>query len=273
MTPGTATPPAFSFSQSSLQDYADCPRRFQLRYLERLSYPAVESEPALENERRQREGQLFHRLVQQHRIGLPADRLTPLASTPHLQRWWSNYVGQDFGLDGCELHTELTVSAMLASHRLLAKYDLVAVRPDGKIMIYDWKTYEKRPKDEWMERRLQTRVYRLLMVRAGAALNGGRKVEPGQVEMIYWYASHPDEPYRFAYSPALYRQDEKYLAAMLGEIDSDRQFDLTPDERKCAYCPYRSYCARGVQAGENDDWETDWSASEMNFEQVQEIEY
>ncbi|NCT22292.1 PD-(D/E)XK nuclease family protein, partial [bacterium] len=59
----------FTFSQSSLQDYADCPRRFQLRYIEQLAWPAVETEPALENERRQQEGLLFHRLAQQHLIG------------------------------------------------------------------------------------------------------------------------------------------------------------------------------------------------------------
>ena len=68
----SSLPDRFTFSQSSLQDYTDCPRRFQLRYIEQLKWPAVESEPVLDNERRQQEGQLFHRLVQQHRIGLPA---------------------------------------------------------------------------------------------------------------------------------------------------------------------------------------------------------
>lgn len=55
----------FTFSQSSLQDYFDCPRRFELRYIDRLNWPAVEAEPALENERRLREGTYFHRLAQQ----------------------------------------------------------------------------------------------------------------------------------------------------------------------------------------------------------------
>ena len=68
---GQSTLPfGFVFSQSSLQDYNDCPRRFQLRYIEKLHWPAVEMEPALENEHRQQEGQLFHRLVQQHIIGI-----------------------------------------------------------------------------------------------------------------------------------------------------------------------------------------------------------
>jgi hypothetical protein len=78
-------------SQSSLQDYTDCERRFQLRYLDRLAYPAEESEPALENERHMREGELFHRLVQQHLLGIPVERLSGLANTASLLRWWENF--------------------------------------------------------------------------------------------------------------------------------------------------------------------------------------
>ncbi|MEW5828170.1 MAG: PD-(D/E)XK nuclease family protein, partial [Chloroflexota bacterium] len=85
-------PDLLTYSQSSLQDYADCPRRFQLRYLDRLKWPGVETEPALENEMRQLEGQVFHRLVQQHLVGIPAGRLEKLANTPNLSRWWDNYL-------------------------------------------------------------------------------------------------------------------------------------------------------------------------------------
>lgn len=82
-------------SQSSLQDYTDCARRFQLRYLERLSYPAVESEPALENEKHLREGEFFHRLVQQHLIGVPGEQVGRLANTDNLKRWWANFINSE----------------------------------------------------------------------------------------------------------------------------------------------------------------------------------
>jgi len=36
-------PTGFRFSQASLQDYVDCPQRFQLRYLAALQWPAVEA--------------------------------------------------------------------------------------------------------------------------------------------------------------------------------------------------------------------------------------
>ncbi len=219
--------PSFIFSQSSLQDYADCPRRFQLRYIEQLSWPAIETEPLLENERRQQEGQLFHRLVQQHLIGLPVEKLTPQATSPDLARWWENYLNASL-VDPGGLNIELVLTAPVGNFRLLAKYDLVCVDPTGKAIIYDWKTSRKRPKDEWMAARLQTRVYPALMVRAGAGLNGGIPFRPEQVEMVYWYADFPAEPVRFPYSAAQYQHDWDAITGMVNEIANHRLFPTEP---------------------------------------------
>ena len=147
-----------SLSQSSLQDYNDCPRRFELRYLQHLAYPAIETEPALENEKHQREGEYFHRLVQQYFIGLPEEQIAKLANTENLKRWWDHFINNK---DLTELknlqtvRTEVTLSAPLGSFRLVAKFDLIA-SDGGKFHIYDWKTYRKRPKSEFLAARWQT---------------------------------------------------------------------------------------------------------------------
>ncbi len=170
----SSLPTGFIFSQASLQDYTDCPRRFQLRYMEQLKWPAVESEPALENERRQLEGQLFHRMVQQYSLGIPPGKILSQVSSPDLHRWWDNFIQHPIGLPTHSRHTELSLSAPLGGkYRLTAKYDLVAIQPGNDIQIFDWKTYFKRPKDEFLVNRWQTRVYRLLMVEAGRLLFGG----------------------------------------------------------------------------------------------------
>src|SRR5215211_7028844 len=161
-----------TLSQSSLQDYMDCARRFKLRYLDRLSYPAVETEPSLENEKHQQEGEYFHRLIQQHLIGISAEQIGRLANTPNLQRWWSSWQEFSKGQDLGRTYSETTLSAPLGKYRLLAKYDLISVK-DGKTTIYDWKTYRKRPRNEWLAARMQTRVYRAMVVQAGAHLNDG----------------------------------------------------------------------------------------------------
>ncbi len=266
-------PPSFTFSQSSLQDYADCPRRFELRYLRQLQWPAVESEPALENERRQQEGQFFHRLVQQHLLGIPAEKLTPLASTPDLRRWWDNFLSHPISLSGYTKYTEISLSAPLGGFRLLAKYDLLAIRPAQQALIYDWKTYAKRPRNEWMAARLQTRVYRALLVRAGARLNAGAPIPPEQVEMVYWYADYPSEPARFPYTPGQYERDWAGLEKLAAEIAAADDFPPTEDEKRCLFCVYRSYCARGVRAGQGEAAESELTEPEINLEQIQEIAF
>lgn len=266
--------PGFAFSQSSLQDYSECPRRFQLRFIEQLQWPAVETEPVLENERRQQDGQLFHRMVQQHLIGLPIEKLTPLAKPPDLSRWWENYLSTKFNLEGYTLHAELTLVAPVGTFRLLAKYDLIAVNHGQRSVIYDWKTTHKRPRDEWMAARFQTRVYRAMLVQAGDTLNGGNPIAPDQIEMIYWYADHPTEPARFPYNDTQYKRDWETLTNLITEISNHRHFPLTEDEKKCSFCPYRSYCNRGGKAGTLDDLaEIVPTNSEINFEQIAEIEY
>jgi len=264
-----------TLSQSSLQDYTDCPRRFQLRYLEKLSYPAVESEPALENEKHQQEGEYFHRLVQQSLIGIPQEQIAKLANTSNLQRWWSNW--QDFRslVDFESLHTEVTLSAPLGNFRLLAKYDLIVIN-NGKAIIYDWKTYRKRPRNEWLTTRMQTRVYRALLVHAGVHLNNGKPFEPEQIEMVYWFADFPDEPARFMYTFAQYKRDWDTLTKLAEEIQTVSSYPLTDDRQKCVFCSYRSYCERGTRAGDAEQAEAEMEAEELfdvNFEQIGEIAF
>ena len=284
-------PEQFAFSQSSLQDYFDCPRRFQLRYLDKLIYPAAETEPAMENERHQQEGQYFHRLAQQYLLGIPTEKLARLANTPDLRRWWENFIHAQ-NLTGLKelsgLYPEVTLSAPLGNLRLVAKYDLIALTQDEKIVIYDWKTYRKRPRNEWLSARWQTRVYRALLVAAGTQINGGKPIVPERCEMVYWFSNFPDDPARFPYNEAGYKRDWDALTRLTEDIQSaasryhplkkerDSPYPLTDDRQKCAYCPYRSYCDRGIQAGDMDAIEAEMEAEslfDVNFEQIGEIEF
>ncbi len=272
----------FEFSQSSLQDFKDCQRRFQLRYIQRLAWPALQAEPARENERHIQRGERFHRMVQQYLLGVPAERLERIAQADedeNLLRWWQNFSTVIPPLLVGTRHVEVTLSApVLDSYRLAAKYDLVMSSAGSKIIIYDWKTSIRRPRAEVLRQRLQTRVYRYLMVRAGKQFNGGRDVTPEQVEMIYWFAE-PDQPReRIPYSLAMYQEDETYLNGLITEIRSlpPDGFRMAPDEGACRFCVYRSLCERGVEAGAQAETEADWEGNpqtslDFDLEQIGEI--
>jgi hypothetical protein len=281
-------PPGFQFSQRSLQDYADCQRRFQLRYLEQLAWPAVESEPLSEHESQMQAGAAFHRLVQRFLVGIPAERLSAMlasssSSTSNLQRWWKNFLQYSNIVPAGRQLVEASLSAPLQRYRLLAKYDLVrwGGDPDSlSVKIYDWKTSLRRPTRQWLEHRLQTRVYPYLLAQAGNAIIRDHPLNPGQIEMVYWFAEQPQEPQVFAYSAEQFQADHDYLLGLVDEIAalSGADFHLTADESKCKYCTYRSLCDRGISAGRIDPRELmdDSPGSEdfeLDFDQVAEIEF
>ena len=263
----------FTFSQSSLQDYADCPRRFHLRYLDRLVWPAAEAEPISENEARQRAALMFHRLVQQAALGLPVEKLTAMATSPDLARWWRNYAMSGPDLSGFVLHPEKMLAAPIRDRRLVCKYDLLAIGA-GKAVIFDWKTYAKRPSDEWLAARWQTRVYRAMLVKAGAELNSGGPFDPADVSMVYWYAEHPSEPARFPYDEHQFKRDWAAIETHVAEIAQAHEFPLMEDPRRCRFCTYRSLCDRGAGAGPWREAEADDTQDanlELDSEQIGEI--
>ena len=151
-------PRDFQFSQSSLQDFETCPRRFELRYLRRLRWPAVETEPVERAERLAQRGADFHRLVHQHLIGLDEALLTDYAQNldAELQVWWTRYLShRPEQLTTATIYPELTLSAPLRGYRLQARFDVLARQSDGTFLIIDWKTSLKKPTRTVLARRVQ----------------------------------------------------------------------------------------------------------------------
>ncbi len=280
-------PEGFVFSQSSLQDYVDCQRRFQLRHLLRLAWPAVEAEPYLENERRMDQGALFHKVVRQYLTGVPEAEIgKSLASDEVLRNWWENFLTEvkDGGLgmivDPANHHyEEITLSMPVDRFRLLAQYDLLVIQPGGKLTIFDWKTSQNHPKRKWLADRLQTHVYPCVVVEAAPSLSGEKTVDPAQVEMVYWFTNQPEQPEKFAYTAKEFQEDKRFLATLIATIDHKNEavYPLTTDVRRCLYCTYRSLCNRGTtpgQVAQIEEWQESSSEEEisLDFDQIGEIE-
>jgi hypothetical protein len=298
-------PPGFHFSQGSLQDFVDCPRRFQLRYIQQRAWPASISEPALEHERRVLQGAIFHRFVQQHLAGISAGRIQEMmdepafaAANPDLSAWWQNYRSADpAGINdpslACRRYVEAPLSIPLGQFRLIARYDLLQIYPQegetaGRAVILDWKTSRRKDRRQNLLRSLQTRVYRYVLVLAGQSLFpaglpaavAGSRLKPEQVEMVYWFAGFPDEPERIPYSPDQYEDDDSTLRSLISDITSrtEHDFPMTLAEKRCLYCVYRSLCERGLAAGAFDDMEendgTDPAeAGDIDLTHIEEIAF
>lgn len=269
-------PDDFVFSQSSLQDYLDCPRRFELRYLMQQRFPAPEVDDMMEHERRMTLGQRFHQLVQQHQAGIPTEVFEQYIDDPELRTWFGHYLASGLGSSG-ERRAEVALTIPLGAFTLTAKFDLVAIA-DHRARIVDWKTGQYLPKPDALRQRLQTVVYRYVLATDGATLNRGQTLAPAQIEMVYWYAAHQGKTITIPYSDAEYAADEARLLALVDDINTRPDFPLTPDIQKCRFCVYRSLCNRGITAGtlaDYDNHEDNEGLSDFTFDldQIAEIEF
>jgi len=162
---------------------------------------------------------------------------------------------------------EVSLSIPFGAHRMIAKYDLLATG-DGSAVIIDWKTERRRPDRASLSRRLQTRVYRYVLAKSDPSLR------PESIEMVYWFAEYPSDPEVLVYDSAQLAADDDYLHGLVAEIERRAEdiWPLTPDERKCRFCTYRSLCERGVVAGvaEADPIDVDL---EIDLEEIDEIAY
>lgn len=264
-----------------MQDFQTCPRRFKLRYLEKLRWPAIESEPIQESERLARLGREFHRLVNQHLVGVEADILTAYLQNGDaaLQTWWQHYLDyRPASLATAQLYPELALSTPLRGYRLAAQLDLLVIQPDGTHLIIDWKTARRKPSREQLARHIQTRVYPYVLASTGGALGQKAHVDPASVQMMYWYTHFPDEPELFEYSEALFRRDEQFLSDLIEQVKHSH-FPLVASEKPCVHCVYRSYCERGAKAGalaeivEEVEAEESLDVLSLDWEQIAEIQF
>ena len=249
-------PDDFVFSQSSLQAYVDCKRRFWLAYLNRVAWPAPPASPVGEYEQLMRLGADFHRAVQRSEEGIIANagpRAFPLEGW---LRAYREHRPDDLPADcvQAEVALETPVDAGGETRRLLAKYDLIAGDSDRTVIV-DWKTGAKVTRPAILQQKMQTSVYPYVLVEASHALPWG-PVRPDQVEMRYWFSAAPDQTVAFAYSAAQHAANRERIVRLVEEIlagERPADFPKAPDSantRKyvCGFCSYRGLCDRGVEA-------------------------
>ena len=271
--------PQFQFSQSSLQDYIECPRRFELRYILKVKWPAPITEPVIEFEHHIQQGIAFHQMVQQHLSAVPFDNISASAADPDLDFWWKNFQRilptQKYSGD---TYPEYRLSIPFLGFRLVAQYDLIILDHSGDAVIFDWKTSRVHPKPKKVLNKVQSRLYPFLLVEAGLQ---SAHILPEQIKMIYWYPNFPAQPDEISYAPTQYQKDKQFIQETVENIlgTSHGMFELTPDIQRCSFCNFRSLCNRGEKAGninalEDEDFTTGPDHPlDLDFNSIPEISF
>ena len=237
-------PSNFVFSQSSLQTFDYCPRRFYLRYLKKLVWPAqMVSE---HNQTKDRDaGVRFHQLIHQYFIGIELETLQKIAnydSDSRMADWFKNFLQSPYANLPGSLYPEQSFQTEIAGYQLIAKVDLLQIH-DNQIKIYDWKTSQKLPKASSLLKQAQSKVYPLVISRAIAP-------KSQKLSLIYWEANLPDQTIGLESTEADWQKFENEISKQILEISNlkEEEFVMTDDRQKCGWCEYRSFCHRAVSA-------------------------
>lgn len=269
----SALPAYFRFSQSSLSTFAECQRRFWLRYVRRIEWPAPLTDQLDEWEKAIARGQLFHHWAQQDGLGLAVDEWALTHEDERLVQWWKNYRHHPpQGFPSGTVFSEVQLSLPLGAYRVVAKFDRVVCADDGRVFIVDWKTGRRKPQQLEYVANWQTLVYRYVMAEAGVELNGGRAIEPEQITLLYWHAQYPDALEPISYSAQEHERAREDLLKAMQAIAARKavedDFPQTEDWGACKRCVYSALCERGRERTE--EW--DIADEDISWQELPEAE-
>lgn len=204
-------------------------------------------------------GELFHRLVLWHDLGLDTSLILQSAGDPVLEAQWAAYQSFRDALSagGVAVQHDQSLVARCAGYSVLAKIDALVVDPTGGVTIYDWKTAEHpnriRLSDSQQSKVYPYVVWEALRHRPGATLTG-----PAQIRLVYWFPSRPNEPLEIPYSPERLTTGSAWLAALLSTITSDSTFEMTSDRTRCQQCEYIAHCGVKPEDGHLAELDEDY---------------
>jgi len=265
------------FSARSMQDFLECPRRFELRYMLQQSWPAPVTEPVLLYEERIRVGNEFHRIIQKYLIGIELNRLLGASVSPEIDQWLNAFHSFFTQLQFRTYFSELPLIMPFNNMFFRGVVDFAGLKSDNKLLIADWKTtFHPRRKDTILKS-IQSILYPFMIFECRDTVFPGWKGKPEDLKMIYWFADQPEEVISLDYSQKIHKKNSEILNMLVETIGQTEpgSFQKTDDTKKCIYCEYRSLCERGDKAGPihelEDEIDLDLLITGLNFDDVMEI--
>ena len=254
------------FSASSLKTYQTCQLKFKRRYIDGLFWPDdwVKDQ---EKKEMQKLGQLFHTLAERYYLrGRMVDSKEVI--NEQLVQWLERLVEFRPYNEQDQFLPEQRLQMDDGGLKILAKYDLLQIIDNQRVVIYDWKTYKNNSQPSFLKRSLQTIIYRYLLLAAGDEYFTDGNLAPEDITLIYWNPRFPDDSIEFPYSEEQFLKDKRKIKSLVEQIKATNygvndDVLATSDQTNCLYCEYRPIChgepALEIEPKEEDlDLMEDW---------------
>jgi CRISPR/Cas system-associated exonuclease Cas4 (RecB family) len=219
-------------SQSSLNLWQACPRKFQHQVLDNFHLPS-------ELNMKMEQGSRFHLLMQQRELGLDITDLA--ASDPQLQNWIEAFEhNPPVTIEG-DRYSEHLRTHRLCTNILTAIYDLL-ILGTNQAQILDWKTHNQPISKAVLQSNWQTRLYLYLLVATSDYL-------PEQISMSYWFAN-TGTTVAIAYNQQDRNQTYQELIQILSEMNEADRANYYPQlplgSERCTKCEFKYRCERSL---------------------------
>jgi hypothetical protein len=120
-------------------------------------------------------------------------------------------------------------------------------------------------------------VYLYVLAEASAEVDEGQRLQPEQIELVYWFANHPRQPERFTYDAGMHAAAGQRLGLLVAEIAAmgETAWPLASSTGPCRRCSYQTLCEReaGILLGETEEDELGDEPLDLDLEQIPEIEF
>lgn len=230
----------FYYSQNSLNTFSKCPLKFKMKYMEDMSWKN-DSPMDVEYYKSMKIGLDFHLICERYFSGL----ILGVENSNEELIKWTKALQAKMVLNKDNIYFPEYEMKMVKNHiKLQAKYDLIIIKPQGKVEIWDWKTENRKLNRKEMEKRFQAIVYMyVLKERAEEIL--GLSVEPENIKMIFWQPQYESENIEINYSQMKHDENERLIYKIINNInnfDFQKDFNKELYTNQCRFCEFNYFC-------------------------------
>lgn len=230
----------FYYSQNSLSTFSKCPLKFKLKYIEDMSWKN-DSPMDIEYYKGMKIGLDFHLICERYFSELPIGAESSLEKLGE----WTKSLQTKMTLNKENIYLpEYEIKMMKGNIRLQAKYDLIVIKPEGEIEIWDWKTENRKLDKKEMEKRFQTIVYMYILKEKSKEILG-IDIESQNIKMFFWQPEYEKETTEISYSQIKHNENEKFIEKIITNIDDyDFQKDFNKElySNQCKFCEFNYFC-------------------------------
>ncbi|WP_320045648.1 PD-(D/E)XK nuclease family protein [uncultured Ilyobacter sp.] len=225
----------FLYTQSSIGTFIQCPLKFRYRYFEGL-YGSDDDSLKDSFER----GSRFHLLAERYFKGI--DTEGEYIQEKELKELFQK-IKEKYPLEAnCRYFSEYEIREKTEKIRLMARYDLIILKPNGRVQIVDFKTNKRRLSGKSIEESLQTKIYLyLLKENYKYVFENIRKIK--NIEMVYYQTEYSEENFVVKYDDDLHEKNRAFLNETLENIEvfNFNEYEKT-EVNHCKVCEFKNFC-------------------------------